>query len=211
MAGNKIEASQQSGRVANRSRLQRENPMLFNLIYQFKTAPLLQHQFVISAIRDVANGVPGAKKRFCTAILANHILQGSAMFWINQGTRALLGFKEDYDEKFWLRYAKALILGNFREIYMAGALGANLYDVITGAPRERGRGEIPVEGIFPLAMNTADALAAKPFRFIVDQLRPGDFEKVEFSDVLNALDKALRSWFAPWRHARQAIENRKDD
>jgi len=205
---NYLEQTQQSGRVENTVSFIREGGAGMKLLTQFANSPLQQLQFTMEAAREVKAGTPGAKGRLIKALVINNLilpfLFGSiSLFW-----SGLLGKDEPPDDKF-VEFMAAALLGPANRVFLLGAMSERGIRTLLGEKEKYGRGGLlPAESAVGIVGQAAEVLRVAGLTG-ADAITPGDLTDLTYEDLLAELNRLGKRLAAPYRHASQAVENRR--
>lgn len=209
------ENGQQSGRIENLNRVQREHPESAGALLQFMTAYLLQNNYEIQAAKECYAGTPGAKGRLLRAIVINHILIPGFVAMVEMAWHAVMGVEPPEDPEEWSQYTKDLVysmaLGPAAPLYMWSQIGTGLYDKLTGRKRKGGnRHTTPAEGILEIG-DKVGTLIYNAGKYGLQEFTALDFEEeLTVEQLQDDLLRAASAVYAPARHAIKAIKNREE-
>lgn len=207
------ENGQQSGRIENLNKAQRHGGALVSAVFQFKTAFLLQNNYIIQAIRDTRAGTPGAKGRLARGLFINTVYIPAFVGVVEAIWSAVLGEKEPPEDPEkapqWLKdFAWSMIDGVTAPLFMTGSIIHAGFNTIFGKTGYDDNASIPaVEGIMRVGKHAgkaiADTIALITPMDVAEEVTP---EKVKEDLLRLAADVA-----APVRHVRRAIKNREEE
>jgi hypothetical protein len=207
------ENGQQSGRIENMNKAQRHGGALVSAVFQFKTAFLLQNNYIIQAISDTRAGTPGAKGRLARGLFINTVYIPAFVAVVNAIWSAVMGDQEPPEDPEkapqWLKdFAWSMIEGVTAPLFMTGSIIHAGFDAIFGKTGYDDNASIPaVEGIMRVGKHAgkaiADTIALITPMDVAEEVTP---EKVKEDLLRLAADIA-----APVRHVRKAIKNRTED
>lgn len=201
---NKVAQTQQTGRREFLNKKQRTNAIA-SLLYQFMTAPLLQLNYELNALKTVVRtGGEKGKKELATAIVVNHVLVPALMQLIQVAFQAIgMAWSPD-DEDEWIEQIRneligSMIVGAFSPLLIPSLIIIRLFSEVTGE-RQRAPQAIPAVGAIS---HIADAsrLVVKAAGLGATELGIADFSDISVDDVLKDLNKVLRNSFAPYKQA----------
>ena len=201
---NKVAQTQQTGRREFLNKKQRTNA-LASLFYQFMTAPLLQLNYELNALKTVVRtGGEKGKKELATAIVVNHVLVPALMQLIQVAFQAIgIAWSPD-DEDEWMKLIRneligSMILGAFSPLLTTSLIITGLFSEATGE-RQRAPQAIPAVGAIAHVVD-ASKLVVKAAGLGATELGIADFSDISVDDVLKDLNKVLRNSFAPYKQA----------
>ncbi len=207
------ENGQQSGRIENMNKAQRHGGALVSALFQFKTAFLLQNNYIIQAIREVRSGTPGAKGRLARGIFINTVYIPAFVAVVNALWGAVMGEPEPPEDPEkapqWLKdFAWSMIDGVTAPLFMTGSILHATFNQIFGKTGYDDNAALPaVEGIMRIGKHTGKAIADT-----ISLITPMDVaEEVTPEKVKEDLLRLAADIAAPVRHARKAIKNRQED
>lgn len=212
-----LESGQQSGRIENLNTLQRRGGAGVAAIFQFKTAYLLQNNYLIQAMREMRAGTPGARGRFLRALFINTVWIPAFVACIDAAWEAIMGEPEPpEDQKSWPSWFKAMcwsmIDGVTAPMFGLNSALHSAYDAMTNTKNWRQDSEIP-------ALSGAIRVTRDAARVIYDLGKYGlhSFDAFDFEEELDAeklgkdVHRLVRDLIAPYRHVSKAIENRMEE
>ncbi len=203
-----VEQTQQSGRTENLSAIQRARGKNWvNAALQFKTAQILQNSYIIRAYRDVRAGVPGAKGRLLRAIFISTVWVPGYLSLKGALWALIMGVKPEPDDEdkmpLW-----------FREMLYSAADGMTAPLFVTSLFVEK-----PLREMFDLksyprrtgfaSIDTIKRLAYDTYDLITDPIMLE--EELTSEKIIDDIWKVIGDTFAPARHVRKAINNRRED
>ena len=187
-------------------------------LFQFKTAWLLQNNYLFQALRDWRAGVPGAKGRALRALVINNLYIPAFVMAVNALRDALLGDdppEEDPDK--WPTWFKELgwsmVDGTTAPMFGVSLAAHALYDAATDSKGAyaQNAGLPAVEGAIRVTRRAGEVIYDIGHG-VLERVTPFDFEEEVTAEKLGKdVDRLLRDLAAPYRHASKAVKNYTED
>ena len=208
------ENGQQSGRIENMNALQRKGGAFAASVFQYKTAYLLQNNYIIQAARECRAGTPGAKGRLLRALFINTCYIPAFVALVNAAWSAIMGDEPpDEDPEKWPQWLKdfawSMVGGVTAPLFILHEAGEGIYRKMTGQPTLKGRQGIPaVESALRVGADAA-TLVYDLGHGMLETFTPMDFEEeITGEKIQQDVIRLLKDIAAPARHVIRAVENR---
>ncbi len=215
-----LESGQQSGRVENMNAIQRDKGATgaaAAAIFQFKTAFLLQNNYLFQALREWRAGTPGAKGRFLRAATINGLYIPAFCMAVNALWKAILGDEppEEDPEKMpsWFKeMAWSMVNGVTAPMFGVSMAAHSLYDAVTGSHNYASDAGLPaVEGMVRTVRHGATVFYDLGHGAL-ERVNAFDLEdEVTSEKIKGDVDRLLRDLAAPYRHGSKLYQNRVGD
>ncbi|MGN0847929.1 MAG: hypothetical protein ACI4RA_11195, partial [Kiritimatiellia bacterium] len=214
-----LESGQQSGRVENMNAVQRRGGAAAAAIFQFKTAYLLQNNYLLQALREVRAGTPGANGRLARAAIVNMLYIPAFVGLVNLAWGFLMGEEppEDLAEaapQWFQDFTWSAVSGVAAPMFGLEAELHGLWDAINGTPPRGLESYATIPAISGMVRITHDAgrlILYDAVRGVAETMDVFDLEREITAEKLRKdADRLLRDLVAPYRHAAKLYKNRTD-
>lgn len=205
-----LESGQQSGRIENMNRLQRKGGAGVAAIFQFKTAYILQNNYLIQAIKEWRAGTPGAMGRAIRAAFINCVWIPAFVQCVNLAWSALMGDEQPpEDPEKWPKWLKdfgwSMIDGVTAPMFGVSTAAHTAYDAITGNWSWGQSSGIPA--IDSAIRVTGDAVRAAADLFKTVTCLDAE-EELTSEKLQKDVWRLLKDIAAPVRHGKKMYDNR---
>ena len=209
LAMQQVEWTQQSSRAENLPEYSRRGSSAMRMMMMFASSPMLQAGWEVQRIaewrekRDAfgadSKEAKDAGAAVWNAVVVNHVVM-PVLFQVATSVFNLALGKDPPDEKDALELAFAMLVGPFARLVFFGGMAKAVWNA-AWSQGLYGRSDVVPSMLTSSEQNVKDILVNIP----------ADLFRGDMDEALADIDKFLKRNVAPYRHARQAVENWSGD